>query len=193
MQATASAPAASAPTTAETPATTPSAAAATAQAATVQATATPAASLSAKTRAETGQQAIPYRDDSGGFAADAGGAMFAAILLLALLVVALQFARKRGLLDRWIVATPARAAGRPQMQVEQALRVGAKTMVYRIRDGEQRYLLVESTAQTTLLPIAPLPTMPAPMSEIDTPHLSAEEIDNDVAATPDDRVPDDAR
>lgn len=149
--------------------------------------------MPAKTRAETGQQAIPYRDDSGGLAADAGGAVFAAILLLALLVVALQFARRRGLLDRWIVATPARAAGRPQMQVEQALRVGAKTMVYRIRDGEQRYLLVESTVQGTLLPITPLPTAPAPMPELDTPHLSAEEIDNDVAATPDDRVPDDAR
>jgi hypothetical protein len=193
MQATASAPAASAQATAETPAATPSAAAATEQAAPVQATPAQAASVPAKTRAETGQQAIPYRDDRGGLAADAGGAMFAAILLLALLVVALQFARKRGLLDRWIVATPARAAGRPQMQVEQALRVGAKTMVYRIRDGEQRYLLVESTAQSTLLPITPLPTTPASMRDLNTPHLSAEEIDNDVAATPDDRVPDDAR
>lgn len=167
------------PTTASTPpATTPTAA---------------PAPVPAQPRAETAQQPIPYRDEGGGLAADAGGAVFAAILLLALLVVALQFARKRGLLDRWIVAAPARAAGRPQMQVEQALRVGAKTMVYRIRDGERRYLLVESTAQTTLVPV----------SEIDAPHASVphvpvEEIENDVAATPDDsmhddRVPDDAR
>ena len=121
---------------------------------TATATATAPAPVPAQPRAETAQQPIPYRDEGGGLAADAGGAVFAAILLLALLVVALQFARKRGLLDRWIVAAPARAAGRPQMQVEQALRVGAKTMLYRIRDGERRYLLVESTAQTTLVPVS---------------------------------------
>lgn len=109
--------------------------------------------------------------------------MFAAILLLALLVVALQLARRRGLLDRWIVATPARAAGRPQMQVEQALRVGPKTMVYRIRDGERRYLLVESTVQTTLAPIAD-----APMTDV-----PAKEIEDDVSQTPDDHAHDDAR
>jgi hypothetical protein len=165
------------------------------------ATATPAATtqtavpapVPAQPRAETAQQAIPYRDEGGGLAGDAGGAMFAAILLLALLVAALQFARKRGLLDRWIVAAPARAAGRPQMQVEQALRVGAKTMVYRIRDGERRYLLVESTAQATLVPVS---DVPAPHASV--PHVPVEEIENDAAATPDDsmhddRVPDDAR
>lgn len=138
------------------------------------------APVPARPRAETAQQPIPYRDEGGGLAGDAGGAMFAAILLLALLVVALQFARKRGLLDRWIVAAPARTAGRPQMQVEQALRVGAKTMVYRIRDGERRYLLVESTAQSTLVPV----------SDIPAPHVPVEEIENDVAATPDDSMHD---
>lgn len=193
MQATASAPAASAQATPETAATTPSAAAATEQAAPVQTAPAQATEVPAKTRAETMQQPIPYREDGGGLAADAGGAVFAAILLLSLMVVALQFARRRGLLDRWIVATPARTAGRPQMQVEQALRVGAKTMVYRIRDGEQRYLLVESTAQTTLVPVAPLPTTLVPPPQLDTPHLSAEEIDNDVAATPDDHARHDDR
>lgn len=151
------------------------------------ATATPAtapetapAPVPAQPRASTVQQPIPYRDEGGGLAADAGGAVFAAILLLALLIVGLQFARKRGLLDRWIVAAPARAAGRPQMQVEQALRVGAKTMVYRIRDGERRYLLVESTAQTTLVPVP----------DVQASHLPVEEIENDVAATPDDSAHD---
>ena len=193
MQATASAPTASAPAasaqaTAETPATTPSAAAASEQAASVQATPAQATEVQAKTRVDTMQQPIPYREDGGGLAADAGGAVFAAILLLSLLVVALQFARRRGLLDRWIVATPARTAGRPQMQVEQALRVGAKTMVYRIRDGERRYLLVESTAQTTLVPVELVPP-----PQLDTPHLSAEEIEHDVAATPDDHARHDDR
>ncbi|WP_345304998.1 hypothetical protein [Lysobacter hankyongensis] len=166
------------PTTASvSPAT--AAAPATATPATIPATAPPP--VPAQPRAETAQQPIPYRDEGGGLAADAGGAVFAAILLLALLIVGLQFARKRGLLDRWIVAAPARAAGRPQMQVEQALRVGAKTMVYRIRDGERRYLLVESTAQTTLVPV----------SDVQASHLPVEEIENDAAATPDDSMHDD--
>lgn len=158
----------------------PATAAAPATATPATAPATAPAPVQAQPRAETAQQAIPYREEGGGFAADAGGAVFAAILLLALLIVGLQFARKRGLLDRWIVAAPARAAGRPQMQVEQALRVGAKTMVYRIRDGERRYLLVESTAQTTLVPVP----------DVQASHLPVEEIENDVAATPDDSAHD---
>ncbi|MFZ5636612.1 MAG: flagellar biosynthetic protein FliO [Pseudomonadota bacterium] len=114
------------------------------------------------TRAETSKPSIPYRDEGGGLAADAGGAVFAAFVLLALLVVALQIARKRGLLDRWIPAAPARAEGREPMRVEEALRVGPRTTLYRIRDGGRRYLLIESTAQARLVPIEEDTAFPIP-------------------------------
>jgi hypothetical protein len=95
-------------------------------------------------------QPIPYRSDANGLAASTGSALLVAILLLAAFAFALRFAKRRGLLDRWIVAAPARVAGRPDMQVELALRVSPKTTIYRIRDAGRNYLLVESLAQTTL-------------------------------------------
>ena len=107
---------------------------------------------------------IPYKHEGGGLAASATGAMVVAALLLGGLYIALRFARQRGLLDRWIVAAPradADAAEPAPLRVERVLRVSPKTSVYRIRDGARRYLLVESLAQATLVPLpedAPQPT-----------------------------------
>jgi hypothetical protein len=120
------------------------------------------APASTPTRAETAKPSIPYRDEGGGLAAEAGGAVFAAFVLLALLVVVLHVARKRGLLDRWIAAAPTRAEGREPMRVEDALRVGPRTTLYRIRDGGRRYLLIESTAQARLVPIEEDTAFPTP-------------------------------
>lgn len=110
-------------------------------------------------RADTTQrtdttQPIPYRSDANSMAASTGSAMLVAVLLLAALALALHFAKRRGLLDRWIVAAPGRASGRLDMQVVRALRVSPKTTVYRIRDADRHYLLVESLAQTTLTPLS---------------------------------------
>ena len=104
-------------------------------------------------RADT-TQPIPYRSDANSMAASTGSAMLVAVLLLAALALALHFAKRRGLLDRWIVAAPGRASGRLDMQVVRALRVSPKTTVYRIRDADRHYLLVESLAQTTLTPLS---------------------------------------
>lgn len=99
-------------------------------------------------------QPIPYRSDANGMAASTGTALLVAVLLLAMCAVALRFAKQRGLLDRWIVAVPGRVAGRPQMQVVHALRISPKTTLYRIRDADRQYVLVESLAQTTLTPVS---------------------------------------
>lgn len=104
-------------------------------------------------RAETAQDAIPYRKQNDSLAVDAGGALLAAGLMLALVVVALRYAHRRGLLDRWVVAAPKRSGERPRMRVESAARISPKTMLYRVRDGDRHYLLVESIAQTQLIPI----------------------------------------
>lgn len=99
-------------------------------------------------------QPIPYRSDASGMAASMTGALLVAVLLLAVLALALRFAKRRGLLDRWIVAAPGRAAERTQMRVVHALRVSPKTTLYRIRDADRQYLLVESLAHTTLTPLS---------------------------------------
>lgn len=101
---------------------------------------------------------IPYRNESGAVAMPALGALVATVLMLALFAAVLKFARRRGLLDRWIVAPRVAEDGRPALRVEQSLRVGPRTTVHRIRDGERRYLLVESLAPSTrLLPIDEAP------------------------------------
>lgn len=97
---------------------------------------------------------IPYRSESGAMATSTGSALLVAVLLLAVFALALRFAKRRGLLDRWIVSAPTRGVGRADMQVERALRVSPKTMIYRIRDADRHYLLVESLAQTTLTPLS---------------------------------------
>lgn len=102
---------------------------------------------------ETQQVPIPYRSESGGAIATTGGALAFTGLLLALLVVGLRFAKKKGLLDRWIVALPARAIGGSVMRVERALRVSPRTTIYRIHDAGRHYLLVESLANAKLVPL----------------------------------------
>lgn len=114
-------------------------------------------------RADTAQP-IPYRSDANGVAASTGSALLLAVLLLAALALGLRYAKRRGLLDRWIVAAPGRVAGRPEMQVVRALRISPKTTLYRHR----QYLLVESLAQTTL----------TPLSDEDTPIRNDEEHDD---------------
>ena len=97
---------------------------------------------------------IPYRNESGSVAMPALGALVATVLMLALFAALLKYARKRGLLDRWIVAPRVADDGRPALRIEQSLRVGPRTTVHRIRDGERRYLLVESLSPSArLLPI----------------------------------------
>lgn len=101
---------------------------------------------------------IPYRNESGTVAMPALGALVVTVLMLALFAAALNFARRRGLLDRWIVAPRVADDGRPALRIEQSLRVGPRTTVHRIRDGERHYLLVESLAPSArLLPIDEVP------------------------------------
>lgn len=98
---------------------------------------------------------IPYRKEGGGAGGSLIGVLAMTVLMLAVVVVVLRFAKSRGLLDRWIVSAPVGAKGsregRDAMRVEQALRVSPRTTLYRIRDGERGYLLVESIAANVRL------------------------------------------
>lgn len=98
---------------------------------------------------------IPYRKESSGAGGSLIGVLAITVLMLAVFVVVLRIAKSRGLLDRWIVSAPVGAAanrdGHDAMRVEQSLRVSPRTVLYRIRDGEQRFLLVESIAANVRL------------------------------------------
>ena len=98
---------------------------------------------------------IPYRKEGSGADGSLIGVLAITVLMLAVFVVVLRVAKSRGLLDRWVVSAPAGAKasreGRDAMRVEQSLRVSPRTVLYRIRDGEQRFLLVESTSANVRL------------------------------------------
>ncbi|MGN6151017.1 MAG: hypothetical protein ACTHOH_03275 [Lysobacteraceae bacterium] len=94
---------------------------------------------------------IPYRSEKGAIGSPALGALAVTVLMLALVVAVLRFARAKGWLDRWIVAPPVAADGRPPLRLERSLRVGPRTTVHRIRDGERSFLLVESLAPSASL------------------------------------------
>jgi hypothetical protein len=91
-------------------------------------------------------QPIPYRKESSGVGGSVIGVLLVTVVVLAAFVLVLRMAKSRGMLDRWVVAPLPRDAARQALQVEQSLRVGSRTTVHRIRDGERRYLLVESMA-----------------------------------------------
>ena len=94
---------------------------------------------------------IPYRSEGGAAGSPALGALVVTVLLLALLVAVLRFARAKGWLDRWIVAPPAAGDGHAPLRLERSLRVGPRTTIHRIRDGDRSFLLVESLAPSTSL------------------------------------------
>jgi hypothetical protein len=110
-------------------------------------------SVTARPKAEIVQKTIPYREENGSLAVDAGSALLTAILLLGLMAIALRFAQRRGLLRRWVGVAAQRGNDISGMKVEHALRISPKTMVYRVRDGESHYLLVESLAQVQVIRI----------------------------------------
>ncbi|HEY2346791.1 MAG TPA: hypothetical protein VGH80_13095 [Xanthomonadaceae bacterium] len=106
--------------------------------------------LSMPASAHVAVQAIPFRPESHGIASDAGSVLLALTALLAVFLVVLLFARKKGWLNRWIVDPAATGPSGTKLRVEQVLRLSPKTLVYRVSEGPERYLIVESTAQAHL-------------------------------------------
>lgn len=119
------------------------------------ATATPASAGTTGVVQERPAAPIPYRKEGSAAGGSLIGVLAITVLMLAVFVLVLRLAKSRGLLDRWIVSGPvgttANRPGRDAMCVEQALRVSPRTMLYRIRDGERRYMLVESIAANARL------------------------------------------
>jgi hypothetical protein len=99
---------------------------------------------------------IPFRAESHGIASDAATVFATLALLLAGCLVLVWIAKKKGWLDRWVSgATTPVALGSP-LRLDHMLRLSPKTVLYRVSDGRDRYLVIESTAtaQLTALPRA---------------------------------------
>lgn len=105
------------------------------------------------TAAPTSMTAAPiaFREEGSSTGADAAQALGMTVLLLAVVVVGLWAARRRGWLQRWLgAAVLARPADSSDLKLVHTLRLSPRTSVYRIQNGSKSFLLVESSAQVTL-------------------------------------------
>ncbi|MFC0677994.1 hypothetical protein ACFFGH_09085 [Lysobacter korlensis] len=108
----------------------------------MSATATPQASAMQASVAPIGFR--PEGPTAGGSLAVLG----ALVAVLALAVVGLWLAQRRGWLKAWTAIKPAAAAQR--LVVEERVRLSPKTVIYRVRDAEHSFHVIESTAHVTV-------------------------------------------
>lgn len=77
--------------------------------------------------------------------------LVAALLLLAAFYGLAWYARRAGWLDRWMGGRRIEPGGNmAKLAVMERRAISRKTVIYRISDGEQEYLLVESSASIGL-------------------------------------------
>lgn len=97
---------------------------------------------------------IPFRTSAATSGPEVFGLLLTTLLLLTAATALLWFARRRGWLDRWVGAAPAVAVPK-QLVVLESLRINRQTTVHRVRDGQQVYLIAESTAQVQMVAAPP--------------------------------------
>lgn len=100
---------------------------------------------------------IRYRSESGTLADQATGVLLVLALLLAAALALALVAKRKGWLDRWVARSGAGVVGSggAALRVEQTLRLSPRTVLYRVGDGQDRYLVIESTVHAQLAPLAP--------------------------------------
>ena len=108
------------------------------------------ASLIPSTAGTSSVHPIPFRPESRTLASEVAGVLITLIILLAACLMLVAIAKRRGWLDRWTTAKVPSSARGSTLAVNQVLRVSRKTTLYRISDGHERYLVLESSAVTQL-------------------------------------------
>ena len=100
---------------------------------------------------------IPFRKTAATSTPEVFGIFAVTLFTLVAFAGLAWFARRRGWLDRW--AGPMRAgtvAGR-RLSVLERLPVSRRTTLYRVRDGQAEFLLVESVGAVQLQPVESAP------------------------------------
>lgn len=92
------------------------------------------------------ETAIPYRQDSAVSMPEVSGLLLMAVLLLAAFYGVAWYARRAGWLDRWTGARGTTGNTQRKLAVIERMALSRKTVLYRVRDGEKEFLLVESSA-----------------------------------------------
>jgi hypothetical protein len=82
------------------------------------------------------------------------GVLLLLVVVLGGFVAALLYARKKGWLERWgvVASVTSHAHG---MRVEQVLRLSPRSSLYRVRDGGQTIVILESNGAAQVIETAP--------------------------------------
>ncbi|KRB02427.1 hypothetical protein [Lysobacter sp. Root690] len=99
---------------------------------------------------------IGFRDEHESVADSAVGVLLVLVVLLGACLGGLLFAKRKGWLNRWLPAPSGAADDASRLRVEQVLRLSPRTVLYRVADERNRYLILESTASAQLGPAQPL-------------------------------------
>lgn len=76
-------------------------------------------------------------------------ALMVTVLLLCMACAVLWTAKRRGLIERWIVPRPAKKS-EGGLILEQTLRLSPKTSLYVLGDGADRHFVIESTVHARI-------------------------------------------
>lgn len=98
----------------------------------------------------TPSASIPFRSDTAISFPEAGSVLAVALLLLAIFYALIWYAKRAGWLNRWVSRRSASSNDVRKLAILERLVVSRKTVIYRIADGEQEYILVESSASAGL-------------------------------------------
>lgn len=99
-------------------------------------------------------QRIPFKSEASGVSSSLVLPLLIAVLLLAVAVAALWWARQKGWLQRWSTSAPAAPLRVDGLRVEQVLRLSPRTRVYRVSDGLRQFAVIESTGSAQMVPLA---------------------------------------
>jgi flagellar biogenesis protein FliO len=104
-----------------------------------------------KPASTTSAQPIPFRKEGITNTPEVFGLLVTTLLLVGIFAGLAWFARRQGWLDRWVGPKPDSQSIKKKIVVLEAQRISQKTTLYRISNGDNEYLLAESTMQIQLV------------------------------------------
>lgn len=94
---------------------------------------------------------IPFRESPAVSAMQVMSVFAITLLLLGALWFAAQHARRKGWLDRWLDKKAGAGSKPPMVRILASRRISRLTTLHTVADGDDRYLLVESKANVSLV------------------------------------------
>lgn len=99
----------------------------------------------------TSSEPIPFRKEGITNTPEVFGLLVTTLLLVTVFTIVVWYGRRRGWLDRWVGPKPDSKSNSKKIVVLETQRISQKTTLYRISNGENEYVLAESSSQIQLV------------------------------------------